>query len=328
MKWSRFRAFFPKSRRQVSSEDPPRRQGMAITISVLTSCILWFTFTMQEEYVRVLDMPTEVINLPVDQALAELPPRTVRVELQGPGWQLFGLFGLDGDLPAIPIDASQNQVNLTSIVQNANFTGNVSILRVFPAEITLSKETRVGKRIPVRLNARIDTPPEYDIVQEPTLIPDSVYIVGARSVVNAINFWPTVHYENLDVRDTLRVTVPLVDTLEGLLSRTPDSVVLETAAQVFTQGSREIEVILRGILSPEQYIRLDPPTIEVTYRVPVSQYDAALEAPDFYAEVAYESILQDTTGRIRPNINLPEDLDIRDVESSPATIRAFQVIEQ
>jgi len=318
-----------------SSNDPPgadespKRQSLAIALSILISCMLWFTFTMQETYVRVVELPTEVVNLPADVALAELPPQKVRVEVRGPGWQLLGSFGSFGSkLPVIPIDASLNTVNLEAAVQALSLSNNVSIQGVSPTQISLQKEDRIMVTVPVQLNAIIEPPPTHDLVTPPVIIPDSVTISGARSVIGDLMSWPTEPFEALDLRDSIVVQLPLADTLSGLVTRSRDSVTLIARAKEFPQGTRELPVQVRGLPNFQELVRLEPPTIMVRYRVPIDQYDAVERAPDFYAEVSYEEILNDTTGAIVPRVNLPREYDVRDVELFPPSIRAYQIIEQ
>lgn len=324
-----------RGRTDSSKEDPagadehPRRQTLAIALSILISCMLWFTFTMQETYVRVVELPTEVRNLPPDVALTELPPQEVRVEVRGPGWQLLGSFGSFGsNLPVIPIDASQNTVNLEAAVQSLAMSNNVSIQGVSPTVISLQKEERVMVRVPVRLNATIEPPPTHDLVAPPVVVPDSVTISGARSVVGDVAYWPTEPYEVPDLRDSISVQLPLADTLSGLVTRSQDSVMLIARAKEFPQGSRELPVQVRGLPNFEELVRLEPPTIRVRYRVPIDEYEAVEKAPDFYAEVSYDEILNDTAGAITPRVNLPREYDVRDVEIFPPTVRAYQIIEQ
>ncbi|HET6569788.1 MAG TPA: hypothetical protein VFG50_17615, partial [Rhodothermales bacterium] len=308
-------------------EDRPKRQGLAIATSILISCMLWFTFTMQENYVRVVQLPTTVRNLPVDQALSELPPKKVRVEMQGPGWQLIGLFGFfdfGSDLPVVPMDASQDQVNLEAAVQSISLNKNVLIRSVTPLRVDLHKEQRILVKVPVKLVADIETPPTHFLVSPPAIIPDSVTVSGARSVVGDLAFWPTEPFEVLDLRDSVVARIPLADTLSGLVARDPDSVILKARAKEFTQGTRQIDVVVRG--ATEQFVRLEPSVVTVQYRVPLDQFDAVETAPDFFADVEYRDILADTTGRLRPQLHIPEGYDIRDVEMTPPTVRAFQII--
>ena len=46
-------------------------------------------------------------------------------------------------------------------------------------------------------------------------------------------------------------------------------------------------------------------------------------AEDFYATVSYTVIRADTTGRVRPQINYPEGIPLRNRSFSPSTLRYY-----
>lgn len=302
-------------------DDSPRRRGIAVSVCLLISATLWFTFTMQETDTVTVPMRTEITNLPADQALREPPPETVRVQVAGERIQLLRIYW---DPPTVRINGTLDRVDLEDVV--GDLPKNVSVLGISPQVIDLKKEQRIMKRVPVRLDASITIPPTHDLIDDIRLTPDSIDIAGAVSVVSQIRYWPTVPLRHKDLRDSLVATVALKDTLTEIVWHNPDYVVVSAVAREFTEGVREVDVNVRGIPSNDELVTLDPPTIKVRYRVLFSQYDEVQRAPDFYAEVSYDEILRDTTGRVRPNLHLPPDLEIRDVEMIPSTVGYFQQI--
>lgn len=319
------RSLFSSTRREVgySYERPPHR-GVAITLCILISGLLWFTFTMQETYTVVLQLPTVVDNLPADQALVAQPPANVRVSVQGEGWTLLQLYA---NRPAIRINAANEQVNLEDAVASTDLPKNVRLAGVSPSTLNLRKERRVERRVPIRLRARVDPADTYDYVRAPRIRPDSVRIAGAVSIVSRITDWPTEPRTFTDVKDTLRATVALADTLRGLVQRSVDEVALFAVTQQFTEDDREITIIVTDEPSNQTLVTLVPPTIRVVYKVLFSQYEEARDAPDFFATVSYDAIRSDTTGRVYPVLHLPEDLVLRDVKMIPPSLRYYQRLE-
>src|SRR5690606_16418897 len=111
-------------------------------------------------------------------------------------------------------------------------------------------------------------------------------VIGARSVIEDLDYWPTQIFVHEDLKDTLQARVMLSDSLSGLIQRRPTEVMLTAIAGEFVGAIREIDVHARGVPSSgEQSVVLDPPTVRVRYRVLFSQYEQAQNAPDFYAEV-------------------------------------------
>lgn len=323
--WRRLRSRFSRNGRDDRyPDDRPRRRGLVITICVLISVVLWFTLTMRETYSVEVKMPTRVVNVPAGEALTAMPPSTVDVQVEGEGFRLLRLFY---DLPSIPINVAQDEANLRNAVYAvpALATG-INVTSITPTTVTLQKGPRVTRTIPVRPRVDVETPPTHDLLDSVRVVPDSVVVSGAASIVDSLEAWPTVRRTFEDVRDSITVGIPLVDTLSGLVERSAQEVTLHAGVEEFTEGTREVDVIVRSAPSGEETVTLERPTIRVRYRVPLSQYAEAQQASDFFATVSYDEIRADNTGRVQPKLHLPVGLLLRDVEMTPSTLRYYTVL--
>ena len=317
LEWVRER--FPRSRSEpVLGEDKPRHRGMLISICVLIAVVLWFTLSIRETYTVAIDMPTMVSNLPDDTALATLPPEMVQVQLRGEGIELFRFHF---NPPTLLIDAAKDEVDFTSLV---SLPPGVVAENFSPRVFQLQKERRISRKIPIRSQADIETAETYDFFELPVLMPDSVIVSGAQSIVNGLKEWPTVHYQRSGLRDSLRVTIPLVDTLTGLVTLSRTATTLKAVAIEWTEGRRELRVEVTEVPTTQRIVQLEPPTVRVTYRVPLSQFEQARDARDFYATVPYTVMRADTTGYVRPRIHQPSELWLRNVEYFPSTLRYYE----
>jgi hypothetical protein len=326
--WGRLQERFSKesgSRREDGDEvfdDRPPHRGWAISICALIAVFLWFVFTMQETYTVTMDLPTQVVNVPAEQALAERPPRRIRAQVSGQG---FPLLKLKYNTPTISIDAAASEVDLSKSI--TGLPKSLSLQDVRPATVRLRTEPRLLRTVPIVANTRITTPPTHDLAQPPVIEPDSVTVLGARSVVSELQGWPTERFKREGLKDSITVRVALADTLRRLVQLDTNSVRLTAHARQFTEGTRTINVTVTGEPSNEKWVTLEPSNVQVTYRVLFDQYERAQNAQDFYATVSYDTIRQDTTGRVRPNLNLPEDIDLRDVEMQPSSLRYYNFVQ-
>ncbi len=298
-------------------------KGVVITICILISTLLWFTFTLQETYTATLDLPVRVVNLPPDQALAMPPPRFVRVQLRGEGYPLVQLYF---NPPTVTLDARQDVIDLTTL--DLNLPRGVTAESITPQRVELRKEPRIARRLPVELRVVFETPPTHDLLYPPRVEPDSVQVAGAASIVRELGAWPTVSMRLRDVRDSIAMRIPLADTLQPLVTVTPEAVWVYARAVPFTEGVRELSVRVTGVPFTERMVTLEPATVRVRFRVPLSQYEAAMMASDFFATVPYEAIRADTTGRVRPIIHLPDGIAVRDVVIIPPALRYYNVLIQ
>jgi hypothetical protein len=312
------RLFTSHDRRDILQDSPPQKRGWVIAFCVLASCLLWFTFSMRETYTQFFDFPTEVQDVPPGQALSELPPRTVRVQVEGEGIQLLRLYY---NPPTVVLDASRDEIDLQ--VLTAELAGNVRHESVAPASILIRKEERITRKLPIRPRLRLDLESGFEVVGPIHVSPDSVTISGAASIVNRMNAWPTEPVEQPTVRDTVRTRVALSDTLSGLVTIDVPTVAVRADVLRFTSGSRVIEVRVADEPGGDTFT-FEPPTTTVTYNVPISQYDQAQDTDDFYAYVPYHEILSDTTGNVYPLIEWPDSLLLREVHIFPNAFRYYR----
>lgn len=317
LEWLRER-FTGRQREPLPGDENPQGRGFIITMCVFIAIVLWFTLSIRETYTVPFEIPTQVINLPSDEALTTLPPATVQVQVRGEGMDLLGL---RFDLPTLLIDAEQDEIDLNTLVmlpQGINAEG------VVPGIVRLAKEPRITRAIPIFSRVVVEPAEAYDFFSNPVLSPDSVVVSGARSLIEALAYWPTASFHRAGLKDSLRVMIPLVDTLAGLVSKSQDVTTLTVVASPYTETSRVLRIEPTEVPTTERIVQFDPPTVLVTYRVPLSQYDAAQVAADFYATVPYDRIRSDTTGQVQPTIHRPEDLSLRYVAVSPPAVRYYE----
>lgn len=289
---------------------------------ILFSVLLWLFSSLSESYTKSFDIKTTIENLSDEEAFVALPPEEVTVVVKGEGLQLLQMYY---NPPRLAIDANEAQLSVQDAIER-RLPLNVTVERTLPVVLTLQKEDRVRKKVPIVPRAEVSWPATHDIVQPIAVFPDSVEVSGAPTVLEAIKDWPTTFVEHTDVKDSLSVAVPLVDTLAGLVALDVSSTQLTAVTTQFTEGTRELEVELKDIPSMFDALTLDPPLIEVRYRVPLSQYQMALTASDFLASVSYDALRDDTTGYIVPALELPQGVSLRDVVIIPSKLRYYDVL--
>lgn len=299
--------------------EQPKHRGGIIALCVICSLLLWIFSSMSEVYTKIVEVDTEIENLSPSEAFLTLPPNKIQLHVKGEG---LSLIQFHYNPPNITIDATDSEINLYDVVSR-NLSSPVQIERVIPPFFNFQKEERLYKKVPILLKVDVATPPTYDLIQEPSIFPDSVMISGAVSIVEKISEWPTIELSPVDVKDTLNLQVDLVDSLTGLIDLEIANTQLLLISEEFTEGGRDIEVLTPSI---QDYVTLDPPIVEVTYKVPLSQYHLANEARDFFLSVSIDDIRDDTTGFVTPNLELPEGILFRDVHLEPEKLRYYDVL--
>jgi hypothetical protein len=317
--WDRLRDLFVP-REEPRSQERPRR-GLAITVCVLLSVILWLSLTLTEERMQELRLPVEVEETPEGQALAERPPSHVQVEVKGRGLDLLRLLY---NPPVVNVDATTDQV---TVEEQINIP-QASLESVTPTSFEMTLDSLATRRMPVQSRVQIKLGDAYGLTGPPALNPDSVQVKGAESVLAGMEAWPTDPMTIDNLQDTVEVRVPLQDTLKGLASVTPESVRLVARAGRFTRETREVEVEVTGVPSGQDLVSLQPASVRIRYRVLFKDMFKARNSSEFFATVSYDQIRSDTTGYVTPRVGVPTDLVIRDPEPIPSRLRYYTFVSE
>jgi hypothetical protein len=318
----RLRRLFISDDADDSGDDDTSRRGLPMAVCILISFVIWLSLTLQEPRTVSFEVPTRLVNMPADKALTDVPPSTVRVKVSGEGRQLIWLYM---NPPTLPIDAANSEVNVAAALDLAQEAG-VQIESVEPQRVDLVKEPRVERTVPVASRVDVRLPPAHELLHPPRLMPDSVQVTGAASVVGVLEAWPTESRVLDGVTDTVETTVALLDTLSRLTERSTESITLRVEAGKFAEATREIDVDVTGVPSNQNLVALDPSTIRVRYRVLFDQLFESQRVSNFFATVPYSQIRSDTTGYVEPRIHTPPNLVIRDPEPLPARLQYYTFV--
>jgi len=314
----RLRTLFRPSTDETRPEEDANR-GAAIAVCALLSFVLWLSLTLQEQRTVTVEFPVEVASVPDGQALVELPPSSVSVQLRGTG---LDLLGIAFDPAPVQVPARAGEIDVQEKVALPRAT-NAQVESVSPQVIEVSLEPRVERRVPVRPWFTIRPASAYELIDEPTITPDSVRVSGAQSVVEGLTAWPTDSLVLNQVKDTVRRTVALKDSLTGLVERDTSDVTVEVRAGKFSVETREVNVQVTGVPAGQDLVALQPSTIRIRYRILFDQLFASRRSSEFFATVSYSQIRSDTTGYVEPRIHVPSDLEIRDPEPIPPRLRYY-----
>lgn len=319
--WDRFRSLFALGGDESRRDEDPNR-GLAITVCVLLSSVLWLSLTLGEQRTQTLRLPVEIVETPEGEALAEVPPSHVRVELQGRGLDLMRILYSP---PVVEVSATTGRVNVAEEITLPQGT-SLQIESVTPTSFEMELEPLQTRQIPVQSRVKVNPEPAYELIDDLQFSPDSVQVRGAQSIVDGLDTWPTTVHTIKNLQDTVQVEVPLADTLSRLVEVTPTAVTLVARAGRFVEETREVEVEVTGVPSGQNLVSLEPAVIRIRYRVLFEDLFRARRSPEFFATVSYDQIRSDTTGYVTPRVHVPQDLLIRDPEPIPSRLRYYTFV--
>lgn len=306
--------------RGVGRDHDDRYRGWVITLCVLTSSLLWFIFSLQETYTRVLVLPTEIAAVPDGMALTSLPPEQVQVQVVGEGVQLLRYYY---NPPRIAFRVGKGPLDVQAAAREA--LGNVVLQSVSPRSVDVTTGPVQWKRVRVQPRVNLQLKSGHRVIPPVRIRPDSVTLVGAGSILDGIRLWPTERRTIGGVDDSVTTTIALSDSLAGLVSFDAREVVYMANVQEFTQAVRMVDVIVTGMPDGRQ-VSLDPSRVELTYQVPLSQYDEAQESDALFLEVPWAAVQDDESGMVFPTLRTPPSLYVLQPRWVPSGLRYYDVL--
>jgi YbbR domain-containing protein len=269
----------------------------------------------------LIDVPVKIENLRNDQAIAVPLPNSVRINIQGTGWQLLNTTISPNLFYTIDFASlSKNDVLLTSreLHEHVNISNAVKVLGTTPETILVRLDEKVTKKVPVVGMLKASYREGFGIVGSVKTKPDSVILTGARSMLNEIQHWHTETILLNDINIPISLTTTLKDSLRFEISRSASTISISFDVQPIAEKTvNDIPVEIVQVPDKRNVV-LIPPKISIIIRSGVNNI-ANLSEKDFYAFVDYKSILLDTSGKIHPTIVGPENVKI--VQQNPEKIQ-------
>jgi YbbR domain-containing protein len=326
--WDRLQALWGRDDLEPGS-DPQwtsQRERIAVLIvSGIAALLVWFVVNMNREFTVNMEIPINIGEVPTNMALADRLPESASISFYGQGWKLLPVYFSP---PEIIINVDNDAVNLIDQVrQQMNSFPSVEITEVQPATIAVRLEERTTKKVPVRPRIEVSFEEQFSYLDQPALVPDSVFLIGAQSRIEDINEWYTQPVSLTDVRDNINRNIPLEEP-GSLVELSSSQVRYQARVAEFTEG--EVRTFIRTRNLPAGVnVNFTPSVITVKYDVPIQEYAEAQDIIPYTAFVTYSQIESDTTGYVTPNVaSTTEGLHIRLRTFQPQKVGYFRVVEE
>lgn len=291
-----------------------REKIVVFTVSFILAFCLWLLVNLSRDFNLDINLPINVANVPQDQALREPLPETATVGISGEGWKLINFYN---NPPPIDVNIRGSEINLYDQVrQNMNALPDINVQKVQPLILSVNLEEKVSKKVPIVSHIELSFRDQYGLLDSTSFQPDSVTITGASSLMENITEWPTDSLVISDVSEDIARNVSLREP-EELVSLDQSIVLFTAPVAQFTEGEVNVKISTRN-LPVTSNVSFSPSSITVKFDVPISNYADLEETDLFDAYISYEDLMQDSTGFVRPRIELKQEVDY------PIKIRSFQ----
>ena len=190
--------------------------------------------------------------------------------------------------------------------------GSTAVQHISPEDIQTEYNVLRQKLVPVHVAAQVTAAAQHQLVGEPQVTPNQVYIYGTQADIDSIEYITTDSLRYTNLRDSIQITAQLVAPQHIRVH--PKQVTAKWQAEQFTEKTFTLPIYTVG--TPDnQYIRLFPQQVDVVIRVGISHF-AQVASNDLQAICRYPK---------QPSKSLPveiitENTYISDIRFSPTEV--------
>lgn len=188
------------------------RRHLYKALSLFFSISLWF-YVLNSEPLEVEKVVGLTYLSPPDLAVANLPPREVRVKLKGSRAFMNNLFKQDEkivvDLNNYPVrEPSGFNVNLG--VGDVPVPFGVDVLEINPHQFKIVLDREIRKKVPLRAQLTGDLPSELKLMDS-SMSPENVMIKGPVEIMRKVTSLKTTAIDRTDLQGEGEVRVGISD---------------------------------------------------------------------------------------------------------------------
>lgn len=253
-----------------------RRRISLFFISLTLAIGAWMFFSLSNRYVYQVRTVVRFVNFPQNKAFHSLQSDTVKLQVEGTGWQL--LFSKLRISPqSVDIDLrelrKQTYISLSDQLNDINkqFASTQKVVYVLPDTLYFDFSSRAVKKIPIRLVQNIQFKSKYGISDSVQISPYYVTVTGPLEELAMIDHWNTDTLTMKDVNGSISSKILLQQPSKANINIYPDIVDLRLLVDEFTEKIIEIPV---KVLNNNEYsnIKLLPDKVKITFLTALSNY--------------------------------------------------------
>lgn len=287
-----------------------------IILSIFFAILLWFLINMNYEYVTAEEVK---INLISNQkiALKQPIPNSFTAKIKGRGWDLIS-FQLTKN-PEFNLDLSNAKSGTWNLIKKDILEGislpqSLTALDASIDFLNLYTDIYDSTKLPVMLDAEIRFKEGYASIGEYRITPESIWVKGAKSIIDTLKFWKTKRVQIKDVSEQVKFKIPLADMPEYVLESDFKEVELILNVEPFADKTFSgINITINSQPANKEVI-LIPPKIDIIVRGSISKL-TEISSDRIQVYIDYMELLNDTTGYIQPRFSIPDGLKI--LKSNP-----------
>ncbi|MCB9209955.1 MAG: hypothetical protein H6609_11300, partial [Ignavibacteriales bacterium] len=190
------------------------RKIITISLIVLFSVLLWIFVSFSGDFSISLNLPIQVIDVPENYSVSSVSANEVAISLKGQGWQLAQhTLGRDPKffIPS-PLELGQKDISARNVLHaNSWLASTLQLVEISPEKIQITVEQTKSKKVEIVPVLALSYKPGYGLVSPIIIEPDSIEIVGPKSIIDDINIINTKNkaLSNLEEKTSINLGVEI-----------------------------------------------------------------------------------------------------------------------
>ncbi len=250
-------------------------------ISLFFLCLLlavgsWLFFALSNRYVYQVQTLVKFVDLPENRAFHPLQSDTIRLQVEGTGWQLlFSRLRISPLSVDIELKELQKQtfIELSDQIQKINnqVGSTQKIVYIYPDTLYFDFSSSTFKKIPVILKQDIQFREQFGISDTIKISPAFITITGPVKELANIKSWETEQLSLKNISENVAIKINLKRPPKANITIQPGIVDLNLTIDEFTEKVIEVPV---KVLNNREFrnVKLLPEKVKVTFLTALSNY--------------------------------------------------------
>ncbi|MFH1759824.1 MAG: CdaR family protein [bacterium] len=290
-----------------------RKYGF-IPVAFLLAVLLWLHITTENIFTKDISVPLEIINVPENLRIANRVPDTAVVSVTAQGKDLISFKFSDAVIYIHAQDAKygEYEYEIKHDLENISFLNfqKVAVKRIkSPNKITVVFDSKYKRTVLIKPDISVNLIKDYTMVGNISAKPESVTVLGPRSVVSAIDNIPTKNVVLDGVKKDTSFYVFLKKPEVGSIMLSPNKI--RVSFQVEKMQKQVISNIAVQLINAPKGSRLGltPPTVSILIAGAYSRVEKVSANPSMISAVIdYNRFFEEDKKLLAPNITVFEDV--------------------
>ncbi len=226
-------------------------------IFVLFATVFWFLIKLEEEFTTEIEYPIRFANLPEDKVLVGDLPESFKLNITAHGFKLLkykfsnAVIPFTIDFNDYPLKLSRKTSNFFILTEDIRqniekqLSNEISVQKISPDSLLFDFDKRSYRKVPVLGNFEIQLAQQHMFEGRPSLVPDSIEVSGAHSLIDTLQGVYTQNKVFTNVNNSLDEDIKLkqIDNLQ----LGAKEVRLNAEVVQFTEASVRLPIEVRNV---------------------------------------------------------------------------------